>query len=65
MTDGHGAGDQPRPWIDPELAAHSGLFERGIHRIGERVWCAVGEGLVRFLARFEVLYERFPGNFVR
>jgi alkyl sulfatase BDS1-like metallo-beta-lactamase superfamily hydrolase len=40
----------PEPWIDPELAAHSGLFERKIHRIGERVWCAVGYNLANIIA---------------
>ena len=39
-----------RPWIDPELAAHSGLFERKIHRIGERVYCAVGYNLANIIA---------------
>ncbi len=41
---------EPEPWIDPELAAHSGLFERRIHRIGERVWCAVGYNLANIIA---------------
>jgi alkyl sulfatase BDS1-like metallo-beta-lactamase superfamily hydrolase len=38
------------PWIDPELAAHSGLFERRIHKIGERVYCAVGYNLANIIA---------------
>jgi alkyl sulfatase BDS1-like metallo-beta-lactamase superfamily hydrolase len=37
-------------WIDPELAAHSGLFERRIHKIGERVYCAVGYNLANIIA---------------
>ena len=43
-------GHARRPWIDPELAAHSGLFERKIHRIGERVYCAVGYNLANVIA---------------
>jgi alkyl sulfatase BDS1-like metallo-beta-lactamase superfamily hydrolase len=38
------------PWIDPELAAHSGLFERKIHKIGDRVYCAVGYNLANIIA---------------
>jgi alkyl sulfatase BDS1-like metallo-beta-lactamase superfamily hydrolase len=41
---------EPEPWIDPELAAHSGLYERKIHKIGERVWCAVGYNLANIIA---------------
>ncbi len=40
----------PEPWIDPELAAHSGLFERRIHKIGARVYCAVGYNLANVIA---------------
>ena len=44
------AGHARQPWIDPELAAHSGLFERKIHRVGERVYCAVGYNLANVIA---------------
>lgn len=40
----------PEPWIDPELAAHSTRFERKLHRIGARVWCAVGYNLANVIA---------------
>lgn len=41
---------EPQPWIDPELAAHSGLFERKLHKVGKRVWCAVGYNLANIIA---------------
>lgn len=47
MAEGGGGAE---PWIDPELAAHSGLFERKIHKIGERVYCAVGYNLANVIA---------------
>lgn len=43
------------PWdcpaaIHPHLAAHGKLFERKIHRVGDRVYCAVGYGLANIIA---------------
>jgi alkyl sulfatase BDS1-like metallo-beta-lactamase superfamily hydrolase len=35
--------------IHPDLAAHSRLFERKIHRVGDRVYCAVGYNLANII----------------
>lgn len=36
--------------IHPDLAAHGKLFERKIHRVGDRVYCAVGYNLANIIA---------------
>lgn len=36
--------------IHPDLAAHGKLFERKIHQVGDRVYCAVGYNLANIIA---------------
>lgn len=54
-ADPHHAGLRPHRLdcaaaIHPDLAAHSALFEKKIHRIGDRVYCAVGYNLANIIA---------------
>ena len=39
-----------RAAIHPDLGAHGTLFERKIHRVGDRVYCAVGYNLANIIA---------------